>query len=72
MPSMPEHKHENNFSRETTKKILNNSMGNIIATLKFLETPACRRVLPKDAIENQRRDATLKFKNLIVAMANIN
>ena len=54
-----------------TKKILNNSMANMIATLKFLETPACRRVLPKDAIENQRRDATLKFKNLIVAMDSI-
>jgi len=71
MSTMPELTHEVNFSREITTRILNNSMANVIATLKFLETPACRRVLSKQTIEIQRRDATLKFKNLIVAMDSI-
>jgi hypothetical protein len=59
-------------SREINKKIIENSMSNILAILKHLETPACRNVLSKESIENRRRNATLKFKNLIIALDSMN
>jgi hypothetical protein len=59
-------------SREINKKIIQNSMSNTRAILKHLETPACRKILSKEAIENRRRDATLKFKNLIIVLDSMN
>ena len=59
-------------SREMAKKLVENNMNNIIRVLKYLETPNCRKVLSKQSIETQRRDATFKFKNLILILESLN
>jgi hypothetical protein len=59
---------QKDYSRSMTKKILKNSMDNMISSLKYLETPACRKLLSKETITQQRRDVTFKFKNLIMVL----
>jgi len=45
--------------------MLENSINNAIVSLKYLETPACRKALTKDSIDNKRKELTVKFRNLL-------
>ena len=58
-------------SREMAKKLVENSINNIIGVLKYLETPNCRKILSKQTIETQRKDATVKLKNLIIMLESL-
>ena len=57
---------------ETHERLnLQNAMDNIIVILKYLETPHCRKVMPKEILEMRRKEITMKFRSLILRLATI-
>jgi hypothetical protein len=57
---------------ETQERInLEETMKNIIVVLKYLETPHCRKNMPKEILVMRRKEITMKFRSLILRLAAI-
>jgi hypothetical protein len=62
----------NTITQKSSKKIIELSMNDTISVLRYLESRECRKVMSKDEIDIKRKNATEKFRNLIMIKENLN
>jgi hypothetical protein len=62
----------NTITQKSSKKIIELSMDDTISVLRYLESRECRKVMSKDEIDIKRKNATEKFRNLIMIKENLN
>jgi hypothetical protein len=62
----------NTITQKSSKKIIELSMDDTITVLRYLESRECRKVMSKDEIDIKRKNATEKFRNLIMIKENLN